>query len=403
MKRLISLLLAIALLLSFTACEAKPKTDDLGGSNSSDVDNKKPSSSKFKRTDAELSYDEDAPSLYEAFADWFEVGCAINTWNLNDKNSPEYQTITKHFNVFVLENESKQDAVQRTEGNFNFDAMDKFVEFGEETGATLRGHTLVWHSQCPDWFFFDNGKEASAELVLERMKTHIRTVVDRYKGKIDTWDVVNEVIGDGGGLRDSYWVQRVGDYDGDGDKYDFIEQAFITARECDPDARLIINDYSLESSEQKAISMYLAVKKMLNDGVPIDGIGFQMHIGINTDMDVMRRNFEILGQLRDIKPDFIFEVTELDMSVYNWGDNNATEYTKDIRNQQTQKYRELFEFLIEQSEAGYLDSVVFWGMSDNHSWLNKDNQPNYPMLFAREWKLKDCYWEVLEVAHENTK
>ncbi len=373
MKKLTAVTLALVMtLLALTSCSAKPQ----------------------------YSYDAETASLHEVFDEWFDVGCAINSWNLNDKESLEYKTLSKHFDVFVMENETKIDAIQPREGTFNFGGTDKLVEFAEETGVKLRGHTLVWHSQCPDWFFFDGEEEASAELVLERMKTHITTVMTRYKGKIDTWDVVNEVIGDGGGLRDSYWVQRVGDYDGDGDKYDFIEQAFYTAREIDPDARLIINDYSIESSETKAVAMYLAVKKMLEEGVPIDGIGFQMHMGINTDMDQMRRNFEILGRLREIKPDLIFEVTELDMSVYNWGDNNATEYTKEIEKQQTEKYRQLFEFLIEQAELGYLDSVVFWGLSDNNSWLNKENQPNYPMLFAREWKLKECNWEVLDVAKE---
>ncbi len=375
MKRLICLALAIAMALSITACSSS-------------------------HPDFEYSYEDGVPSLYEQFSEWFHVGVAINSWNLSDTESPEYKTLNNHFDTYVYENETKIDAMQPREGQFNWDNMDKLVEFCEQNNKRLRGHTLVWHSQCPDWFFFDGDGEASAELVLERQKNHITTIMTRYKGKVDSWDVVNEVIGDGGGLRDSYWLQRVGDYDGDGDKYDFIEQAFIAAREADPDARLMINDYSIESSESKAVSMYLAVKKMLEDGTPIDGIGFQMHIGINTDIDQMRRNFEILGRLREIKPDLIFEVTELDMSVYNWGDSNEVEYDKDLAERQSAKYRELFEFLIEQAELGYLDSVVFWGLSDNHSWINNDNQKNYPMLFAREWKLKDCFWEVLDVAEE---
>ncbi len=379
MKRITSLILAVLMLLSLTAC-----TDSSRGG-------------------ATYSYDEEAPALHEAYDQWFKIGCAINSWNLDDLDSPEYKTLAKHFNAFVFENESKQDAIQPSEGNFRWDAMDKMVAFCEENGATLRGHTLLWHSQCPDWFFTDNGQDASAELVIERLRNHVTTVVTRYKGKVDSWDVVNEVIGDGGGLRDSNWLRLVGDYDGDGDKYDFIEQAFLAAREADPDARLMINDYSIEASESKAVSMYLAVKKMLEDGIPIDGIGFQSHIGINTNIDDMRRCFEILGKLREIKPDLIFEVTELDMGVYNWGDNNETEYTKEIEEQQSAKYRELFEFYIEQAELGYLDSVVFWGLSDNHSWLNKSEQKNYPMLFGRDWVLKDCYWEVLEVAEEHKK
>ncbi len=375
MKKLICLALALVMALSITACSSS-------------------------RPNFDYSYEDGVPSLWQEMSEWFHVGVAINSWNLNDTESPEYKTLFNHFDTYVYENETKIDAMQPREGQFNFEATDRLAEFCEENGKRMRGHTLVWHSQCPDWFFFDGDGEASAELVLERQKTHITTIMSRYKGKVDSWDVCNEVIGDGGGLRDSYWLQRVGDYDGDGDKYDFIEQAFITAREVDPDARLMINDYSIESSESKAVSMYLAVKKMLEDGTPIDGIGFQMHIGVNTDIEQMRRNFEILGRLREIKPDLIFEVTELDMSVYNWGDNNEVEYDKELAERQSAKYRELFEFLIEQAELGYLDSVVFWGLSDGNSWLNKDNQKNYPMLFGREFTIKDCFWEVLDVAKE---
>ncbi len=368
MKRFISLLLVALMLMSLSGCSGNKVI---------------------------CAYEEETPSLYEQFEQWFGVGAAINSWNL-DGSSEQYKTITKHFNVFVYENESKPDATHPSEDRYNFANVDKFVEFGEQTGATLRGHTLLWHSQCPDWFFFDsNGNYVAPEVLLERIDEHVTTIVSRYAGKIDTWDVVNEVISDGAGLRDSHWYNVVGDYDGDGDKYDYIEQAFRSARAADPDARLIINDYNMEWSESKTISMYLAVKQMLSEGVPIDGVGLQMHIGPDLDVAKLRSNIEILLKLRDINPDFVIEVTEMDM--------NMTGSTKEDFEKQAAKYAEMFQLFIDLAEEGVLDTVVFWGFYDGASWLNKSDADNYPMLFDREFMTKPAFWSVLEVAENNKK
>ncbi len=347
---------------------------------------------------AEFAYEDNAPSLAEEFKDFFLVGAAVNPDQFASPKSDTYKMIKKQFNTLVLENASKPDAVQPREGSFNFDVMDRFVRFGEKIGAVLRGHTLVWHSQCPDWFFFDKGEAASAELVLLRMNTHITTTVSRYKGRIHTWDVVNEVFGDGGGLRDSYWLERVGDHDGDGDKYDFIEAAFYAARAADPDARLIINDYGLETNTNKANTAYRAIRDMMKDGVPIDGVGFQMHISLGTNINTVRQNMKMFAKLKDINPDFKIEVTELDMSIYEWNENSTKEFDATLQKKQKRLYRELFELFIELSEEGLLDSVVFWGISDGNSWLNKSDRPNYPMLIGREFRFKDSYFEVVELA-----
>ena len=232
------------------------------------------------------------------------------------------------------------------------------------------------------------------------MEKHITTVMTRYKGKVDTYDVCNEIMEDNGQLRNSYWLKRVGDFDGDGDEYDYIEQAFIIAHKADPDARLIINDYNLEWSESKTRGYYNLIKSMLEDGIQVDGIGFQCHIGVDTDINQFRRNMQILEGLRKYNPDFKFEITELDMSVYQWNDNKEVPYTTQLSDKQTRKYRQLFDLLIDYAEKDILDTVVFWGLSDNNSWLNKANQKNYPMLFDRSYKMKDCFWEVIELAEE---
>ncbi len=352
--------------------------------------------SEAKRTTQ--PYGEGAPSLYKAFEGKFRVGAAINSWDLDDPTSWNYQTIVQQYNTLVLENESKPDAIHPSEDQYYFDKFDKFVDFCEEHNITPRGHTLIWHSQVPGWFFKDGNQDASAELVLERIKEHVTTIVSRYKGRVKSWDVVNEVIGDGEQLRFSDWSRLVGDADGDGDKYDFIEAAFIAAHEADPDARLMINDYSLESSTDKAIRMYNAVKKMLEDGVPIDGVGFQMHIGNGIDYDAMKENYEIIARLRDINPDLMIEVTELDVNCYGWGEEKKdVEVTKEFLEQFSKTYTDVFKLMLELSDEGILDSVVMWGYYDGASWLN-DGHQNYPMLIDKDHNLKDAYWDVLELA-----
>ena len=347
------------------------------------------------QTRGQFAYDEEAPSICETFKDYFRVGAAVNSWDIEDPESPQCKTILKQFNTLTLENESKPENLHPEENKYYFDKFDEFVDFCEENDITPRGHTLIWHSQCPDWFFRDGGGDASAELVLERIKDHVTTIVSRYKGRVKTWDVVNEVIGDDGQLRFSEWSRLVGDYDGDGDNFDFIEAAFKAAREADPDARLIINDYSLESSSSKAIRMYNAVKKMLEDGTPIDGVGFQMHIGNGIDYEAMKENFKIISRLREVNPDLIIEVTELDVNCYGWNEAPAdVELTKDFLKQFSTTYTDVYKLLMELSDEGILDSVVMWGLHDGVSWLNNGHK-NYPMLIDSDLKLKDAYYDVI--------
>ena len=350
------------------------------------------------KQESQYAYEDSAPSLAEAFKDHFRVGAAINSWDISDPNSNQYKTIVKQFNTLVMENESKPDHLHPAEDRYDFDAFDKFVDFCVEHDITPRGHCLVWHSQVPGWMFKDGNKDASAELLLERMKEHITTVVTRYKGKVKSWDVCNEVIGDDGQLRFSDWSRIVGDYDGDGDKYDFIEEAFRAAREADPDARLMINDYSIESSTDKAIRMYNAVKQMLSEDVPIDGIGFQMHIGKGQSPEGLKECFDILKRLRDIKPDLVFKVTELDVNCYGWGqEKKDVELTDEFLEEFNKTYTDTYKVLLELADEGILDSVIMWGLHDGVSWLN-DGHQNYPMLIDKDLKLKEAAYEVMDLA-----
>lgn len=338
-----------------------------------------------------FAYDPQTPSLCEAFAGKLKIGAAINSWHLN-RESTEYAVIAKHFNVFTLENQSKPEPVHPEEDRWVFDPVDRFVGFGEENGVTLRGHTLVWHSQVPGWFFRDGEGDASSELLLNRMRDHIRTMVTRYRGKIHTWDVVNEVLRDEGGLRESAWYRISGK--------EYIKEAFRTAHEADPDARLIINDYNLESSDAKADTMEQLVRKMLEKGVPVHGIGLQMHLGLDTDMERLKKNVAKLASLRKIAPDFKLEVTELDMSCYRWGDDaEDINWTEEMTARFTAKYTELFRYYLELAEEGVLDTVVFWGLHDGVSWLNgfPKKHKNYPLLIGRDFETKPAFYDVIEL------
>jgi len=298
--------------------------------------------------------------------------------------------IKKHFNVFTLENQSKPEPVHPTEDQWVFEPVDRSAQFGEEDGMTLRGHTLVWHGQVPRWFFHDGEGDASAELLLARMRNHIHTMVTRYRGKIHTWDVVNEVLKDEGGLRESAWYRISGK--------EYIKEAFRAAHEADPDARLIINDYNLESSEAKADTMAELVREMLAEGIPVHGIGLQMHLGLDTDMERLKKNVRKFTAIRDIAPDFKLEVTELDVSCYRWGDEaEDIEWTEELTNRFTAKYNELFRFYLELAEEGALDTVVFWGLHDGVSWLNgfPRKHKNYPLLIGRDFELKPAFYDVI--------
>ncbi|MBQ8623697.1 MAG: endo-1,4-beta-xylanase [Oscillospiraceae bacterium] len=405
--RLLSLIVAaVTLALSLTACGEVEQADtgiskavELYGTDYEYTLEELPEMKK-----AMFSFMPQAPSLYEAFQDYFYVGGCINPGNYESGKGEDFTSMMRQFNTFVLENASKPEPMHPSEDKYNFDTVDQFVEFGEEYGVRLRGHTLLWHAQCPEWFFYESGTSgdfASPEKVLKRIDEHVTTIVKRYKGKIDVWDVVNEVFNDDGTLRNSKWLQTVGDYDGDGDSYDYIEQAFISAAKADPDVRLIINDYNLEWSYAKTQGVFDIVKSMLEDGIKVDGVGLQMHIGYDTNIETLRKNLEILAGLREYNPDFKIEVTEMDMSCFKWGDDSKTvELTDSFMAQYNKTYVDAFKLFMEYAEMGILDSVTFWGINDDHTWLNSDGRINHPFLIGSSNRLKETYWEVISLALE---
>jgi len=214
-----------------------------------------------------------ASSLKDALKDDSFMGVALNTLQTKGSDSVTQALITSNFNSVVAENCMKSEKIQPREGEFTFDDADEFVAYGEGNGMFIIGHTLIWHSQAPRWFFVDSsGNPVSREILIERMKTHISTIVGRYKGRVHGWDVVNEAVDEDGSYRNSMFYQILGE--------DYIRLAFQFANEADPDAELYYNEFNtMKPAKRDAI--YNLVKKLKDAGLRIDGIGMQGHLTMN--------------------------------------------------------------------------------------------------------------------------
>ena len=365
------------------------------------------SSTSKKVAEAQVKdYQKDIPSLAATYKDYFPIGTEANPKQL-DSNDVHSGFFKYQYNVLVPGNFMKMDATEPTENNFKFDDADKLIAFSQANNMKLRGHTLVWHSQVPAWFFqdkSDKSKPASRELLMSRMQNHIKNVAGRYTGKIDSWDVVNEVISDKSGLRGdsekSKWKSIIGDVDGDGFDSDYIELAFKYAREADPKAKLIINDYGMEGSTRKRDDMYELVKRLLLKGVPIDGVGLQMHNSIySPSANQIKECIEKFASLKSIKPNFTVQVTEMDLSIYNSDSEAKKDVTNDVLVQQASQYKKIFDVFKEEAVKKNLSMVMLWGGADDDTWLDdfpKKGRTNAPMLFDRNLKAKPAYWAIVD-------
>jgi len=343
------------------------------------------------------------------------------------KDSRELDVLRREFNCLTAENSTKMEFLQPTEGSFDFKATDAFVDFAEKNNMTVVGHVLVWHAMAPDWLFVDDeGLDVTREVLIERMRTHIHTVVSRYKGRIDYWDVVNEAVDtkmvddpdaplkeDGtrpkkhiAFMRKSKWLRIIGE--------DFIELAFRFAHEADPDAKLIYNDYSMND---KAKVEFVAgmVRELKAKKVPIDGVGMQGHWHLEYPTPE-----ELNDSIRTLAETGVkIHISELDLKVlprahgYAGADvEKRLEMKKEldpyvdripaeVLQQQADKYREIFEVLL--ANRKYIERVSFWGVSDKYSWLNDHpvrGRTAYPLLFDRNFNPKPAYTALQELKNE---
>jgi endo-1,4-beta-xylanase len=327
--------------------------------------------------------EKDIPVLSDIFPE-FPLGTAIDARYLDPGNI--HHDLLRHFNVLVFGNEMKPDALEPSEGRFNWTNGDALIDYAAKDGKKVRGHTLVWHQQTPAWMWQGSGPNglATKEQLYTRMERHIKESVGHFKGKIYTWDVVNEAIGDDGSMRDSKYYQIVG-------SHEYIANAFRWARAADPDALLCINDYSVEAAGAKQDAFYNLVKALLDEGVPVDVVGLQCHISVSwptvADLRAAIRRFAALG----VK----VQVTEFDMSIYANSGEAKKRADREVLLDQAFKYRALFEMFREEARAGNLDLVLVWGIADDDTWLNNHpvtGRTDYPLFFGKDLRAKPAYW-----------
>lgn len=325
------------------------------------------------------------PKLYEAFCQSFDIGAAVNTRTIQTQK----ELLAYHYNSITPENEMKFESLHPSEEMYTFERADEIASFAKAQGMKLRGHTLVWHNQTPDWMFQDSkGGTIDGETLLDRMKSHIDTVVKRYKDSIYAWDVVNEVIADEGAelLRQSKWLDIAGE--------GFIAKAFEYAHEADPKAVLFYNDYN-ESHPVKREKIYKLVKGLVDRGVPIHGVGLQAHWNIiNPGLDDIRSAIERYASLG-----LQLQITEMDVSVFEHDDRRTdlTEPTERMKELLTERYERFFMLFREYQQ--YISAVTFWGAADDYTWLDYfpvRTRKNWPLLFDEQQQPKEAFWRVVK-------
>lgn len=342
-------------------------------------------------------------SLKKAFQGDFYIGTALDSVQIIGKAKSSTHLVKHQFNSIVAENCMKIEKIQPVEGKFDMTLPDQFVKFGEKNKMKIIGHNLVWHSQTPDWFFVDKaGKQVSREVLIERMRVHITTLVTRYKGRVHGWDVVNEALEDDGVLRKSLWYKIIGP--------DYIELAFKFAHEADPKAELYYNDYNLYKPSKRAGAVEI-VKTLQAKGCRIDAVGEQGHysLGMNIfdDLEGSILAFSNLG----VK----VMITELDLTILPFPSSEITAdvsmsyqnsakynpYTKEVPqsvlNDFSDYYVNLFKIFVKHKDV--IDRVTFWGVNDGQSWRNYwpiKIRTDYPLLFDRENKAKPVVDRIIK-------
>jgi endo-1,4-beta-xylanase len=345
------------------------------------------------------------PTLKDAFEGIFYIGTALNVDQIGGFDTASVRVVKSQFNAIVAENCMKSGMLQPHPGVFDFTAADRFVSFGESSNMHITGHTLIWHSQTPRWFFTDSiGNDVSREVLIERMRNHIFTVVGRYKGRIKGWDVVNEAIDDNdGSLRKSKFYTIIGE--------DYIKLAFQFAHEADPNAELYYNDYSLHNAQKRAGAVAL-VRKLKEQGVRIDAVGEQCHVGLyDPSIDEYERTIEDFANL-GVK----VMITEMDISVLpmDWSlgaDVSAVVeyreksdlYTKGLPDsvslQLQQRYVDFFKLFLKHRND--ITRVTLWGVNDAQSWKNNwpiPGRTDYPLLFDRKSQPKPMVQQIIDEA-----
>ena len=354
--------------------------------------------------------------LKDYYKNYFKIGVAINMASLKGVDS---SLVVHEFNSVTPENDMKMGPIHPKENEYNFKNADAIVNFAVQHHIAIRGHNLLWHNQAPPWLFIGpDGKQVTKELLLQRLKEHITTVVNHYKGKIYAWDVVNEAIDDDSTkfMRNSLWYKICGD--------DFIPRAFEYAHAADPKAALYYNDYNSERPAKRE-NIYKLLKSLVDAHVPITGVGMQGHWKLDDPTpELLRKALDEFSSL-DLK----IQVTELDITIRKPMPRprpgttpapvtaNATPpipdpgFTPELEQKQLEQYKMVFDIFRQYKNV--ITSVTFWNLSDKYSWLDSRGggllggaaagapatrvvRKAYPLLFDTNLQRKKAYWAVVD-------
>ncbi len=356
------------------------------------------------QTSAVPKWDLSLPSLAKTYGDSFLIG---NVMSANQTTDPELTAMYKHhYNVVTAENDMKPLYLAPAKGRYNFMSADILTSWAIDNGIKIHGHTLVWHSQSPLWLT-RNGSLTRAE-ARENMKEYITNVVGHFRGKVISWDVVNEAFADGAPVlwswkdalrKDSPWYLA---YENGADKNkgesgaDYIYDAFVLARLADPGATLYYNDYN-ETDVWKREAMALMAedlnKKWKTDslntqpGRPlVEGLGMQAHYWLDTlNVDDVEATI-----VRFIKAGVRISLSELDIPAGSYSAQRTPPLAKEEELKQARLYAELFAVCKKYAEN--IDRVTFWGKTDSQSWRANGS----PLLFDGKFAAKQAYYAVID-------
>lgn len=295
------------------------------------------------------------------------VGTAVDDVALRNEQGYR-ENLADQFSSLTPENVMKWALLEPVRGKRDWAAADRLVDFAEEHDQAVRGHTLVWWNQNPSWVEALRGEE-----LRQVTREHIRTTMERYRGRVGTWDVVNEPFEDDGSRRRSVLQRELGD--------GWVEDAFRTARVADGEAKLYLNEIGAEKPGPKSDALFALVKELRGRGVPLDGVGFQAHLARGGIPDGFRGNLERFAALGlDVA------ITEADVALAVPADAAA-------RRAQARAYRGVVQACMAVPRCR---SITFWGFTDRHSWIPA-TQPGKgaATLLDAELRPKPAYRAVL--------
>ena len=308
------------------------------------------------------------------------MGTAVNARALRDEAAYR-ETLAREYNMLTPENEMKFGELVKEPNVYNFSAADEIIAFARANDMSVRGHTLIWHNQNPEWLRPENFTRNQAIDLLER---HIFTVVGHFHAKVYAWDVINEGIAEDGSLRDTFWLKTIGP--------EYFDYAYRFTREADKNPRLFYNEYAADGLSAKADGMYQLLKDLKDRGIPVDGVGLQMHFALYDTPNFayppsaadLTAN---LNRLADLGLEI--HVTELDVQIQRQAGTR-----EELLARQAQVYRELMDTILDNRR---LKAVVTWGFTDRHSWIPQfTGQPDWPLPFDEFYQPKPAYKTIYE-------